>query len=71
LFLDLFYERPILRDGTLVPYEVVVAELERETAYYWASNGFRGGPFQPGTWSQYIVSEMKFPVDHYDEASTG
>lgn len=45
LLLDLIFESPILRDGTLIPYEDVVRDLAADTLNREASVGLvlRGG----------------------------
>eukprot|EP01119_Soliformovum_irregulare_P011911 TRINITY_DN3047_c0_g1_i2.p1 TRINITY_DN3047_c0_g1~~TRINITY_DN3047_c0_g1_i2.p1 ORF type:complete len:1020 (-),score=257.93 TRINITY_DN3047_c0_g1_i2:13-2829(-) len=68
LYLDTLFELPLMRDGSLVPHEEVVTQLERDTAYYWAKVGYGGNFFDCGSWSRYVVMEFKYPIENYVKA---
>jgi hypothetical protein len=62
IYNDLFFELPLLRDGKLIPYEQVVAELNRDLLHYGGSLGFRADKFECGSFSQLFVLELKLEV---------
>ncbi|XP_076319317.1 uncharacterized protein C05D11.1-like [Tachypleus tridentatus] len=67
LLMELILESPLLRDGTLVPYEVVVQQLATDTVSCGTSIGIGGGLFSCGSYAQValvclVVEEEKYHV---------
>jgi len=67
IFLDLFFELSLLQDGTIIPYDKVVAALNRDLLNYSASLGFRGDKFECGSFSQEMIVDLKVEKVKYKE----
>lgn len=59
---EVFFELPILKNGTLIPFEEVVAALNRDTLFYSVALGIGGSKFECGSFSQNLVVELKLEV---------
>lgn len=68
LLAELIFESPILRDGKLVPYEQVVAQLFSETVVYHAGIGVSGTPQQCGSASMMFQLVMQVEIERYENA---
>ncbi|XP_031560013.1 uncharacterized protein C05D11.1-like [Actinia tenebrosa] len=66
LFLEVLFESPLTRDGTLVPYEQVVAELTADTLGYSACIGVKGSRFMPGNFEQLATIKFKVEAEKYE-----
>ena len=65
LYLDTFFELPILRNKVVVPYEEVVTELNRDVISYSCSTGIKGSKFDTGSFGQLISIDLKLQSSKY------
>ncbi|XP_048587317.1 uncharacterized protein C05D11.1 isoform X1 [Nematostella vectensis] len=65
LYLEVIFESPVLRDGVLVPHEVVVAQLASDTLAQSASVGVSGGRFSAGDFDQLASVSLKMEAEKY------
>eukprot|EP00756_Hemistasia_phaeocysticola_P050644 Hpha_TRINITY_DN25839_c0_g1::TRINITY_DN25839_c0_g1_i1::g.19974::m.19974 len=70
LYLDLFFERPVVKGGKRMEFQETVAELERQTIGMAASQGGAGrqGRFTAGPWPEYTKVTLVFPSSGYEDA---
>ncbi|XP_064616831.1 uncharacterized protein C05D11.1-like [Liolophura sinensis] len=66
LFCEVIFELPIERDGVIVPYEEVIAQLDADTLYIESSLGISGCLFRCGTCPQLAVIALKVEREKYD-----
>lgn len=70
LLLDLFTESPILRDGTLIPYEEVVVQLEADTVAVGSRLGLEtSSRFTCGPYSNTISIVLQVEVPKYNRCA--
>ncbi|XP_015753164.1 PREDICTED: uncharacterized protein C3H1.02c-like [Acropora digitifera] len=67
LYLEVLFESPILRDGVLVPYDQVVAQLAGDTLDKVSSLGLKGKRFMPEEFSQLACVSLKLEVEKYEK----
>lgn len=67
LLSEMIFESPIQREGELIPYESVVAELFSDTISYDCSIGLSGrGPYSVGQLGMLFTIAMQVEVDKYE-----
>lgn len=69
VLLDLFFESPVLRGNTIIPYEEVVRELAADTLYRESTIGLAlhsGGRFSCGSYCSYAAVIIKVEMAKYE-----
>lgn len=61
LFIDNFFNTPVLVNGTLIPFESIVAQLEKDTISYGISGGARLGD------NEGVVIQFQIEKEKYEE----
>ncbi|KAK3733082.1 hypothetical protein QZH41_008418 [Actinostola sp. cb2023] len=67
LFLEVIFESPLARNGTIVPYEQVVAELTADTLDYSSTIGMKGRRFMPGDFDPLACVVFKVEAAKYEK----
>jgi len=62
LFIDNFFNTPVMHEGVQVPFEAVVTELEKDTISYGINGGSRIGD------SEGVVIQFQVEPDKYEKA---
>jgi len=70
IYLNMFFERPVVKGGRRLEFQETVSELERQAVSMNATQGGAGrrGRFTAGSWPEYTRIGLLFPASAYVDA---